>query len=396
MTLHRGSIAELPYENGAQSLLVGALGTVPRVRRSCGAYATFLQRWQTAPPVTGVADVRAQPPQWVGLYAYDAVRLLARAWANEQAAGRIPSNLSSPSLLHAIRSTPLPDTAIGNMTLDPTSGDRLEGRYDVYQFQTANGSEPASGLALRLTGACSSVSCSVCGLAAAECADGSSRLQFSPRFAQGALPWDGSQIEANASLVLSIPEARAGRQLSVCVLLRNGFQETVEVTSLECSLLDATLSLEGDVRSTSALGSSTPAARRNGTTITALGGCDTPALRRSLESAEPLSSAELLSTCEFVFTLPQTSGVYAVAATYGGSSLPVPRSLRVVTSSADAVRIAIAVGSGILVLILTLLPACFRGYRSIKKARNTLKINFSRVVGHAFKRVFERPAEGVV
>ena len=101
----------------------GMVGLVPYLTRSGPAYEEFLELWRSVPPLTDSelayglvpggsvvdaasvcdADCIANPP-WGAAYAYEAVRLVGRAWVNVTASGADPRDLPSNSLLEAIRS----------------------------------------------------------------------------------------------------------------------------------------------------------------------------------------------------------------------------------------------------------------------------------------------------
>ena len=137
----------------------GMVGLVPYLTRSGPAYEEFLELWRSVPPLTDSelayglvpggsvvdaasvcdSDCIANPP-WGAAYAYEAVRLVGRAWVNVTASGADPRDLPSNSLLEAIRSVGLPaeGSVLGGLQLDATTGDPVIGRYSVIQFQPKN------------------------------------------------------------------------------------------------------------------------------------------------------------------------------------------------------------------------------------------------------------------
>ena len=143
----------------------GAVGLVPYLTRSGPAYEEFLELWRSVPPLTDselayglvpggsivgaassdvVCDASciADPP-WGAAYAYEAVRLVGRAWVNVTASGADPRDLPSNALLEAIRSVSLPpeESVLGGLQLNATTGDPVSGRYSVIQFQPKKSTE---------------------------------------------------------------------------------------------------------------------------------------------------------------------------------------------------------------------------------------------------------------
>jgi len=141
----------------------GAVGLIPYLTRSGPAYEEFLELWRSVPPLTDSelayglvpggsivdaaslrcdADCIANPP-WGAAYAYEAVRLVCRAWVNVTASGADPRDLPSNSLLDAIRSVSLApeESVLGGLQLNATTGDPVSGRYSVIQFQPKNSTE---------------------------------------------------------------------------------------------------------------------------------------------------------------------------------------------------------------------------------------------------------------
>ena len=120
---------------------LSVLGTNPFSPSSGAQYQQFVRHWRAAPPVPHPelqCDQRCRErPAWAGMYAYDATRLIFRAWSIAQQQGLEPHNLSSGSLLSAIRSVGLPDGLTSNLSI-LSNGEPSTGFYDLMQFGCSN------------------------------------------------------------------------------------------------------------------------------------------------------------------------------------------------------------------------------------------------------------------
>lgn len=139
----------------------GAIGVLPYLKRSGPAYEDFMDLWRSTPNITNTELAYDEPggslqsednpnlncgtqcmtePEWGAAYAYDAVRLMGRAWVNATASGKDPRDLPSGSLLEALRSVSLSpeESVLGGLKLNPDTGDPVGGSYDLLQFQPVN------------------------------------------------------------------------------------------------------------------------------------------------------------------------------------------------------------------------------------------------------------------
>ena len=142
----------------------GAIGVLPYLKRSGPAYEDFMELWRSTPNITNTELAYEEPggslqsednpniacgsqcmkePEWGAAYAYDAVRLMGRAWVNATASGSDPRDLPSGSLLEALRSVSLSpeESVLGGLKLNPDTGDPVGGSYDLLQFQPVNAAE---------------------------------------------------------------------------------------------------------------------------------------------------------------------------------------------------------------------------------------------------------------
>lgn len=111
--------------------LDGSVGTRPHWETSGPAYEQFMRNWVAAttvsqPSLSCDEVCRSRfPLPWIAAYAYDATRLAVSAWAAIVRRGGDPSDLTSGVLLSGIRHTTLAASlTIGNLTLDPATGER--------------------------------------------------------------------------------------------------------------------------------------------------------------------------------------------------------------------------------------------------------------------------------
>ncbi|KAL3904100.1 MAG: hypothetical protein SGPRY_011415 [Prymnesium sp.] len=190
-----------------------------------------------------------------------------------------------------------------------------------------------------------------------------------------------SHVEPNKSFVLVPIAAEMDSAITACVLLRNGFYQPLSPASVDCTALAAWLTrLPGSASDGSQVASLsyTNASYR----AKPEGECASKRLRSEVRPDSELSEEELLSSCEISIINPRSGGAYQLHVTVNSQRLRSPV-LRTVQDREQSAVPFVIMGCVLFVLFALLLPACFRGYRLFQKARNTLKISFTWLVGQA-------------
>ena len=232
----------------------GALGTSPRADRSGPDYERFLSHWRVAPGVTTPPELvcdavcRASEPSWAAQYAYDATRRVHRAWTTLIASADSaadPRNMSTRSLLRAIRSVDLPGGLVTNSSLDPVTGEPRDGFYDLVQLSgsvhhpAVSSSSSTSSSSSRLLQASETIR-AVGHVHGAQVSIDAAALRFGAAAAAGLIPGDGTQPFAANSLIELGPWqiATAGSVMEAPIIVKDAFDGIVEPLSADiCAAL---------------------------------------------------------------------------------------------------------------------------------------------------------------